>query len=123
MARFILHFVLLAAFIGFTVNVDAACATTAAVAHVASDCDDMTGMAHGQPKPDPTKQRAANCPLACVALAQSDTNAPTIVLQTSDSVRPTLAAEMGGMVGRPPVPPPRGCRWYDVNTFKSRRMT
>lgn len=108
MARLVLHFVLLAAFIGFTVNVDAACATNAAVAHVASDCGDMTGMDHGQPKPDPTKQRSASCPFACVALAQGDADAPTIALQTPDSVRPTLVAGMGGLVGRPPVPPPRG---------------
>ncbi len=97
MARLVLRLVLLAAFIGFTVNVDAACATTAVVAQVGSDCGDMRGMDHRQPKPDPTKQRSANCPFACVALAQGEARAPAMVLQTPDSVRPTLAAGMGGL--------------------------
>lgn len=107
MVRLVLHLVLLAAFIGFTVNVGAACATTLSVNQAASDCSEMAAMDHNQQKPDPAKQRVANCTFACVTLAQIDARVLPSLLQTAVRVEPIITAELGSKADRPPVPPPR----------------
>ena len=107
MARLVLHLLLMAAFIGFTVNVSAACATTSIVARTTSDCSEMAGMVHGQTKPDSTKQRMANCPFACVTLPQADARALPSSPQTAARVERKITTEMGSKADRPPVPPPR----------------
>ncbi len=109
MARFVFHLVLLAAFIGFTVNVGAACATTATstAAQAMNDCSEMAGMDHDQQNPDPTKQRAANCPFSCLALPQTNARDLPSLRQTGIRVEPFIAIEIGSKADRPPVPPPR----------------
>lgn len=106
-ARLVFRLVLLAAFIGFTVNVGAACATTSTAAQAMNDCGEMAAMDHDKPTPDPTKQRAANCSFACVALPQIDARELPTSLQTAARVELTITTEMGSKAVRPPVPPPR----------------
>gem|GEM_PF-2390924 len=107
MARLVFHLLLLAAFIGFSVNFGAACATTLSVTQAASDCSETAGMDHEQPKTDSTKQRAASCPFACVTLPQIDARELSSALQTAARVEPTITTDMGSKAERPPVPPPR----------------